>query len=290
MKKVLITGATGALGQAVVEEIKKSNTYQIFTTTSAPSHHSQEITCDFHHLEQLTTAFNLSKPDLILHLGATFTSDINEAYRINVAPAAHILDLIYKSGAQTRMILIGSAAEYGIIKPKDNPVHEHQTLFPVSIYGISKAWQTQLLGLYASLGVDVICCRIFNLYGRGISDKLFAGRLQNQINLVKSGQKFFIEIGSLTAVRDYISTSEAARQLMMVAARGISGNIYHIASGIPITMRDFLYKELKLNGLSSSLVRESQAHSNPCGYDIPIIFANVQKTRSLESEIGIDYA
>jgi GDP-4-dehydro-6-deoxy-D-mannose reductase len=142
------------------------------------------------------------------------------------------------------------------------------------------------MGLYASRGSDVICARIFNLFGPGISEKLLAGRIQNQINAVKLEKKSSITVGPLTAIRDYVSTNEAARQLLIIAAHGISGNIYHIGSGQPITMRDFLIHQLKVNGLSSALIDEAPSHSNHSGYDVPMIFANMQKTRNLE-QLGI---
>ncbi|MFT4059636.1 MAG: NAD-dependent epimerase/dehydratase family protein [Legionella sp.] len=289
MKRVLITGGTGALGQAVIEHLQSLQTYQIFITRSKmESSINDQISvypCDFRNLDQLTTAFDLARPDLILHLGAAFTEDLFQAHQINVAPAAHLLDLVYQKKSSARVILIGSAAEYGIVKPEENPINEEHVLCPVSVYGLSKAWQTQLVGLYAGRGIDVLCLRIFNLFGPGISERLFAGRIQGQINKIKIKQKSSIEIGSLTAIRDYISTTEAARQLMMIASYGVSGNIYHIGSGQPVSMHDFLLEQLKLHGLPSSLICAAPEHSNRCGYDVPIIFADMQKTRNLEKNL-----
>lgn len=289
MKRVLITGGSGALGQAVIYLLKRLQTYQIFVTSSriySNLHNQISISlCDFRDLKQLTAAFNLARPDLILHLGATFTEDLSEAYAVNVAPAAHLLELVHTSKSRTRVVLIGSAAEYGVVKPEENPLNEEHALCPVSTYGVSKAWQTQLVGLYANRGIDVICLRIFNLFGAGISQKLFAGRIQNEINAVKLEQKSTIDVGCLDAIRDYISTDEAARQLIMIAERGISGNIYHIGSGQPITMRDFLVAQLKLHGLSASLIREAPVNSNRSGYDVPMIFASMQKTQHLEQQV-----
>jgi len=288
VKRVLITGATGALGRAVVEQLKNLKGYQIFATSSRmDSSNDNEIIvfqCDLCNLDQITAAVDLAEPDLILHLGGVFPRNLREAYIMNVAPAANILELVHIRKLKTRVILIGSAAEYGVVSPEENPIGENHALFPVSVYGVSKAWQTQLLGFYATLGVDVICARIFNLFGPGISELLFPGRLQKEIDAVKSGLKSLIEVGSLRASRDYISTSEAARQLLMIATRGTIGNVYHIGSGQPITMRDFLIAQLELHALSISLIHESPDYSNHSGYDVPLIFANTQKTRNLEQQ------
>lgn len=291
MKRVLITGGSGALGQAVIEHIKQLHTYQIYMTSSRSDLNHDKIMvkqCDLRNAEQLQAALNWAQPDLILHLAARFIDDLSEAYSINVAPASGLLQFIYEQKTKTRVVLIGSAAEYGAVQPDENPINEMHTLFPVSVYGVTKAWQTQLLGLYANRGVDVICARIFNLFGPGISDKLFAGRMQKQIAAIKSNQQAKIEVGSLNAIRDYISTQAAARQLLTIAEYGDSGNIYHIGSGQAISMREFLIEQLKLHGLSSSIIHEAPAHSNRHGYDVPVIFADMHKTNQLEKQkLGI---
>jgi nucleoside-diphosphate-sugar epimerase len=289
MKRVLVTGGTGALGRAVIAHLRDTKAYDIFTTSARMTANDNidltVLPCDVRHPEQLKNACDAASPSLILHLAAAFTDDLSEAYRINVAPASHLLEHVYKREMKTRVILIGSAAEYGMVKREENPIREDHVLSPVSVYGTSKAWQTQLLDLYKNRGVDVICSRIFNLYGPGISERLFAGRIFNQMNAVKREQKDSIDVGALTAIRDYISTDAAAQQLLIIAEHGISGHVYHIGSGEPITMRDFLIHQLKLNGLSPALIREEPANSNRSGYDVPMIYANMQKTRKLEDYV-----
>ncbi|MDP3561079.1 MAG: NAD-dependent epimerase/dehydratase family protein [Legionellaceae bacterium] len=285
MINTLVTGANGALGRAVIAELKKQGNYRIFTTTSRENvsvdNDSTQFICDFRHPEQLTSILDLTTPDLILHLGASFTNNITEAYLLNVAPANHMLDLIERRKAHTRLILIGSAAEYGIIKPEENPINEEQTLQPVSVYGVSKAWQTQLLGLYASRNIDVVCARIFNLFGPGISERLFAGRIQKQIEELKGNRRSSINIGSLDAIRDYISIYDAAQQLLLIAEQGLSGQTYHIGSGAGISMRNFLINQLEKNSMSASVIQESPNFSNRQGFDVPVIFASMKKTNQL---------
>lgn len=283
MKKVLITGGSGALGRAVIARMDQIGGYQVITAGRQCVNDSMaHMHCDVCNHEQLSAVFNQAEPDVVLHLAATFTGNLDEAYATNVAPAKHILDLVQRSRLNTRVILIGSAAEYGVIRRDENPVQESRVLAPVSIYGVSKAWQTQLVGLYRSRGLDVVCARIFNLYGPGVSGHLFAGRLRNQIDEVLAGKKSVIEIGPLTAIRDYISTEEAAIQLLAIAAHGESGEIYHVASGVPVTMREILMCQLvEKSGLDPSIVQESSSFSNHSGYDIPTIYADITKTKQL---------
>jgi GDP-4-dehydro-6-deoxy-D-mannose reductase len=282
LKKVLITGGTGALGRAVIAQLNKQGDYQVIAAgrqnrNDLVSH----MFCDICNYEHLFTVFNQAKPDIVLHLAATFSGSLDEAFATNVEPARHILELVQENGLNTRVILIGSAAEYGIVKIEENPIQESRVLAPVSIYGVSKAWQTQLVGLYRNRGVDVICARIFNLYGPGVSGRLFAGRLRNQIDEVITGKRSVIECGPLTAIRDYLSTDEAAIQLLSIAMHGKAGEIYHVANGVPVSMREILMHQLEKAGLDPSIVKESTSLSNHSGYDVPAIYANVTKTKKL---------
>jgi GDP-4-dehydro-6-deoxy-D-mannose reductase len=224
------------------------------------------------------------QPDIILHLAASFTGSLEDAYKVNVEPARQILEYVERNGCKVRVLLIGSAAEYGVVQPEENPISETHVLFPVSVYGVTKAWQTQLIGLYAGRGIDVLCARIFNLLGPGLSDRLFAGRVQRQIEEVLAGQKTIIEVGSLAALRDYVSLDEAVRQLFNIVQYGVTGEIYHVGSGVPVAMRELLGRQLELHGLNQSIVRESPGFSNRQGYDVPIIFADMKKTEALAVE------
>jgi nucleoside-diphosphate-sugar epimerase len=280
MKTVLVTGATGALGQAVIACLLRNGNYRVVAT----SRHCDDVdgfrldVCD---REKLTSAINRTEPDLVLHLAGMFAGDFDEIYAVNVEASRYLLDAVQQSGRRTRVLLVGSAAEYGVVRPEENPIREDRVLIPVSIYALTKAWQTQLAGLYACLGVDVVVARIFNVYGPSLSERLFVGRLQKQIKEVLAGRKSVIELGPLSNIRDYVSTYEAADQLLAIAAHAEQGRVYHIASGIPVTMREMLGRYLAIHAIDASIVREAIELSNHTGYDVPEIYADITSTMQL---------
>jgi GDP-4-dehydro-6-deoxy-D-mannose reductase len=280
MKTVLVTGATGALGQAVISCLHKAGNYRVITSQR---HEETEnsVQLDVCNAEQFKAVIKRIKPDLLLHLAASFTNDFDEAYSVNVEATRQLLDTVKQLALNTRILLVGSAAEYGVVQPDENPIREDHVLNPVSIYGLSKAWQTQLAGFYAAQGIDVVVARVFNLDGVGIKERLFVGRLQKQIEEVLAGKKSVIELGSLSATRDYVSTDEAAKQLLAIAEQGVSGRVYHVASGIPVTMRELLNRYLTINKLDASIVQEAAALSNRSGYDVPVIYADITNTMQL---------
>lgn len=252
----------------------------------AASRHCDEATglrLDVRDRKLLAAAINRIEPNLVLHLAATFATDFEEAYSVNVDATRHLLEAVQQLRASVRVVLAGSAAEYGVVRPEENPLREDRALHPVSTYGLTKAWQTQLAGIYANRGMDVVVARIFNLDGPGLSDRLFVGRLERQIEDVLAGRSSTLEVGPLSAIRDYVSTDEAAAQMLAIATHAESGRVHHIASGIPVTMRDVLDRYLAAHKLDARIVREAAATSDRAGYDVRAIYADITSTRQLMS-------
>jgi nucleoside-diphosphate-sugar epimerase len=277
-RRVLITGASGALGQSIVTRLAANQSdLDIFT----PSRGEGLEQMDLRHQNHIVRTIERTRPDLIMHLAATFSNDFDEAYAVNVSATQHILRAVEESDLLTRVVLIGSAAEYGLVSVDENPITEEHVLRPVSIYGMTKAWQTELAYVYAIRGVNVVVARIFNLIGPCLSEHLFVGRLYKQIKELRHGSRSKIEVGPLSAVRDYIAINDAITQLLAIADFGEAGEIYHVASGRPVTMRELLARELAAHGLDESIVVESVDLSNRRGYDVPSIYADISKTTAL---------
>jgi nucleoside-diphosphate-sugar epimerase len=283
MPTVLVTGGDGALGRSVASHLRLRG-FDVVCGTRRAANGAGFCQLDVTDFASTSAAIHSVKPVTVIHLAATFVNDYDQAYATNVLGAKHILSAVKESGESTRVVLAGSAAEYGLVSPEENPVRESQVLRPVSTYGLTKSWQTNYGLMCAFQEMDVVVARIFNLDGAGLSDRLFVGRINEQIQEVLSGSRKRIEVGSLSAVRDYISIADAAHQLVSITERGQSGQIYHVASGRPIKMRDFLEQRLSSVGLNFEIVDEAPALSIRTGYDVPVIYADISRTVALMDE------
>ncbi|MFP5391355.1 MAG: NAD-dependent epimerase/dehydratase family protein [Gammaproteobacteria bacterium] len=281
MKTILVTGSTGALGRALAARIGQDARYRLLTAGRGPGH---DVHYDLRDAQAGAERIAAAGADCVIQLAAGFGNELPESYAQNVDAPRALLDAVQASGKRTRVVLVGSAAEYGVVEPTENPIRVDRVLKPVSVYGMTKAWQTQLAGVMAARGMDVVVARIFNLDGPGLAERLFAGRLQRQIERVRAGEQSVIELGPLGATRDYISTAQAAEQLLAIADHAPSGSIHHVASGTPTTMREYARAKLAEVGLDWSIVREALELSNRTGYDVPMIYADVSATRALLSQ------
>ena len=284
MTTVLVTGATGALGRAVIAHLRHDHSVRVVAISRTGT--GTELFVDMRDPTQLAAAMTQTKPDIIFHLAALFAGEYHEMLAVNVEAARQMLELVAQHSPRTRVVLMGSAAEYGVIAPDENPIQENRPLAPVSLYGLTKAWQTQLAGYYAHRNVQVMVARVFNLDGPGLSDRLFIGRIQRQIAAVLAGEKTTIDIGPLSATRDYLSTDEAAAQIMAIALHGEAGGVYNVASGIPVTMREVLGRYLAAHGLNMDIVQEKIELTNRVGYDVPVIYADVLRITQLMNSRG----
>lgn len=285
MTRVLITGARGGFGPAVDEHFSQQPGFVVFQTDIREAGGGDYFRCDLCDPGQISALLTWCCPDLILHLAGTISGDFETSYRINVAATRHLLEEVKQKYPKTRVVLTGSAAEYGIVKEQDNPIQESRTPAPISVYGLTKSWQAMMMNYYAELGLDVLLARPFNLIGRGLSESLFVGRVYAQIDELKDGKIERIKVGSLEAVRDYISFADAARQYEAISKYGIAGHVYHVASGRPVSMRSLLADILSEGGIDFSVVEESPTQSNRKGYDVPVIYACVSKTRELMAKM-----
>jgi GDP-4-dehydro-6-deoxy-D-mannose reductase len=224
------------------------------------------------------------RPRLVFHLAGSFSNDYAADYAVNAQGALNLLEGLRAQAIDARVVLMGSAAEYGVIRPEDNPVAEDRVLRPVSVYGLTKAFQTQVAAWHAhAFGSDVVVARLFNLEAPGLSERLFVGRVERLIRRYRDAQIASFDVGNLESRRDYVTGEEAVAQVRLIAARGEKGGVYHVASGKAVAMREILYRMLDAAGVPRQAAREAvPGAGGRTGYDAPIIFADTRRTRALE--------
>lgn len=279
--RVLITGIRGFTGRHLLEHLKDNPDTEVFGADVSEDLEHECHACDLTDRKAVSALLDAIKPDQIYQLAGTFTNDYETDYRSNVLTTKCLLDEVLAGQYDCRVLLVGSSAEYGLVRNIDNPIKETQPLKPVSVYGLTKVCQYHLVMLYHSLyNMNVVMVRPFNLMGEGVSESLFVGRLQKLIREYLAGNATKIRLGNLSTRRDYLHIDQAVKDYALVMNAGISGEVYNVGAGKSVAIKDLLSSVLEENGLDMSVVEES-SRSLVGKFDVEDIYADISKIETL---------
>ncbi len=241
MKKVLITGSEGFVGQHLWKELE-SNGYEVYGTTllSPESGLPNNVSvCDIENPEQLSSLISSIQPEAIFHLAgwsnpsSSFASP-QKAFSVNTIGTINLLEAVRKiPNYRPRIIAIGSSAEFGSVTPENLPVTEKSPLNPNSPYGVSKvaAWFV-CHQYFSSYKMDIIYATPFNHTGPGQLPGFLAPDIASQIAQVERGEKEpEIITGDLSTKRDLLDVRDVVRAYRLLLEKGVSGERYLISSG-----------------------------------------------------------
>ena len=156
------------------------------------------------------------RPDLVFHLAGIQQGEAKDIYRTNVMGAVHLLEAVRQECHSSRVLLVGSAAEYGLVGKNELPVTESTPCKPQGPYGLSK-YASTLAGLDWSrqFGMKVVIARPFNIIGAGISPNLFAGALLARAReaLATQGDPM-VKVGNMESQRDFIAVEDVVEAYM----------------------------------------------------------------------------
>lgn len=272
---VLVTGAGGFIGSHLALRLRQLGVDEVVTTTRKGN--DDATSCDLGDLDAVTALLGAVRPHRIFHCAGSFSNCWNMDVESNVKASGNVLEAVTRCGLKTRILLFGSAAEYG--DTLSGAIAETSPVQPVSIYGLSKAMQTAAMHYYAAeKGVDIVLARTFNLYGDGISPLLFPGRVLHQIEEVKAGRQSRVKVRSIESSRDYLDVNEAVEAYLRVMAFGEAGEIYNVGSGNPTAIKDLLEKLLAEGGLSLDDVEVSDQNGVK---EAAISYAEISKLAAL---------
>jgi GDP-4-dehydro-6-deoxy-D-mannose reductase len=278
---ILITGAMGCSGKGLYKILSKENTYNLFISDIYSNTAVEYTPCDLVDLTSVRSLLEKVKPDAIFHFAGSFSNEYTKDYATNVLATKNLLNVVKSLKINCRVLLVGSAAEYGDIAEDDNPVQEIHPLNPISVYGLTKVFQTYLMKYYSNTySMDIVMARPFNIYGKNISEKLFVGKVYQQIKLLKENKIEKIVIGNLDNERDYITLDDTLSHYIRIMQYGKSGEIYNVGNGFPTKTKVILDKILEEENIDKGLVESTMSERDQKS-DIKRIYANVTKLKGL---------
>lgn len=248
----LITGASGFIARHVAGIVRgaKQRVVGADLRERAGARFDEWFTADFGDAAATRALVATAAPDVIYHLvGLARGSD--EALRAsNVDTARNLLDAVRREAPGARVVLVGSAAEYGVVPLADQPVRESYKGTPANAYGRTKR-ELSALGesMARGRGQQVMIARPFNVIGPGVPDTLVIGAIVKRLRASLAGPSpRSITIGRTDSVRDFVAVEDVASALVAIAERGRAGEAYNVCTGEGHTIGEALDRLLALAG------------------------------------------
>jgi len=217
--KVLVTGARGLIGRALVERLE------------AAGHQTEELAGDVR--RRFDTSF---EADAVVHLAGILKPSEGDSPRqtfdVNVIGTANALAYCERSGA--RMLLASSAAVYRPTEP-GAVVDEDAELDPRAPYALSKWLAERLCEQWAEeKGGRAVALRVFNVYGPGQPLPFIVPYV---VDCVRRGQA--VALRSPEAVRDFVHVDDVATAFFAAVDSDLRGYaVLNIGSGVGTSVRE----------------------------------------------------
>jgi dTDP-4-dehydrorhamnose reductase len=270
--RVLVTGASGFVGRALVEELRHGDrAYEVH-----PLERGDGDLADDGIVERAVTD---AKPDAVVHAAARIgvvrcDEEPLLALRANVLATLNVARACGAHGA--RLVYVSTADVYGVAALAD----EETPAAPESLYALTKRWGEQTAELYAPSRLIVV--RLANPYGPGLEPGQGKGALPSMLWQAECRERIPAYRGER---RTWCWIGDVARAIRLVLEAGAEG-VFNVGSDAdPVTMTDAARIACDLTGAPHDLIDEVEP---PGGRVAPTI--SVERLRALgwRAEVGLE--
>ena len=136
-------------------------------------------------------------------------------------------------------MMIGSAAEYGLVSVDQLPITENLTPKPYNLHGISKFAQTQIALSWYKPKRSLVVVRPFTIIGPGMPNYLAIGSFLQQIQSISD--RGTLKTGNLNTARDFINVFDAAHLIWeLINNENSYGEIINLCRGTSVPIIDII--------------------------------------------------
>jgi len=296
MARALITGITGFAGSHLADQLAIDQGWDVWgiglpsDSLRNVAHLGDRVHIELADLSDIQVCHRLLKaaqPTHIFHLAAQASvarswSEPAVTLVNNITAEANLFSALTASSLRPRVLVVGSADEYGLVDPDQIPISEDTPLRPINPYAVSKITQ-DFLGLqyYLSHQIPVIRVRPFNHIGPRQAPGFAIPDFSRQIARIEMGQQEpIIQVGNLQSCRAFSDVRDIVVAYRLALCEGAPGEAYNIGSDQPVRIADVLGMLL---AKSSAQIRVEQRPDRMRPSDIPILSCDSSK---LERDTG----
>lgn len=234
--------------------------------------------------QRVLTLLRQVQPDWVFHLAAQAAPSLSllqpgETLTNNIIGQLNVLAAAVHLGISPRILVVGSADEYGLVRPEELPVRETNVLRPINPYSVSKIAQDYLgYQYFLSHGLPAVRVRPFNHIGPRQGPGFVVADFAKQIAEAEAGKRApVVRVGNLRNQRDFTDVRDMVRAYYLAMAQGEPGEVYNLGSERAYGVGEILQRLLDLSP-SRIAVEEDASRIRPS--DIPAIVSDSSKFRA----------
>jgi dTDP-6-deoxy-L-talose 4-dehydrogenase (NAD+) len=248
MSKVLVTGATGFVGNYVIKELLKHSHHVIATSSDLGKAEKMQWFSQVEYipfdLKNPNSSVNyvqfFKNPDLAIHLAWEGLPNYKSTFHLEENLLRHktFLKNLIENGLKD-LTVTGTCLEYG---KQEGSLREDMEVMPYTSYAIAKNELRILLQeLQKKYSFSLKWARLFYMYGEGQNPNSLLSQLDKALH--ESRASFNMSGGEQT--RDYLPIEKVATYIVKIALQKNVTGIINCCSGDPVTIKEFVEKYLK---------------------------------------------
>jgi len=256
MKKILVTGASGFIGNYVITDLLRSG-FQVVATSSTLANIEDKpwkaqveyIPFNFKDLSHTTDYYSFfQQPDLLIHLAWQGLPNYKALFHFeeNLSGQYFFLKNMITNGLKD-LTVTGTCFEYGFV---EGCLNESLVTNPSNAYAIAKDTLRKFLEqLQNDIPFSLKWIRLFYMFGKGQSAKSLFSQLDKA---VEHGEATFNMSGG-EQVRDYLPVEQVAEYIRAIATQQAVTGIVNCCSGQPIKVKEIVQEYLRNKKATISL-------------------------------------
>jgi len=234
------------------------------------------ITADIRSIDQLEKILDFGI-DVIYHLAghASVPKSVEDPrmdFDVNATGTFNMLELARKMDLKCFLF----TSTVSVLDPANSlPLSETAVCGPSAPYAAAKmAGEAYCKAYFRSYGVPARVARLFNVYGPGLRKLVVYDLI---CKLLNDGTKLEI-LGDGSQIRDFLFVDDVTAGLQLISEKGQNGQVYHLGSGQPKTIRQLIDTLIRQLGLSEiEIISAAKSWKG----DMPMWYADISKVKEL---------
>jgi GDP-4-dehydro-6-deoxy-D-mannose reductase len=246
MRRVVVTGASGFVARHLIPRLL-ANEWSVVGVARRPVPPPwldgiEWIDADLANWDSTCALLDRAAPQALIHLAGQVHGSYGELCAANVTSVSNLLHAARGRSPALRIVLFGSAAEYGAVPEVALPITEQSRCEPMGAYGGTKLAATTLaLAAARDWGSRVSIVRPFNIVGAHVPPAFVAGALIKRIHdALQARDSQAITVGRTDTTRDFVDAGDLSSAVVRLLDLDAAGEVFNLCSGRETSIRELL--------------------------------------------------